>query len=260
MKNNLTKLMTFLVLAISVSCGKENTPGGGGNYGDLAIFWGDEAYTVEAGSTVAMAFTIIGNEGVALTVTPSVNDSEYQVRLKLNPDYTGVVTLVAPDIVLKKKNLNGGEILAGKVLKGMLMMNAKEFLRQIKKLDKMIENKLIEVQQWKSIANNTVGNMSADRVQTTPNHHKIADAIGMYIDLEREINQDIDKLVETKKEVISVIEQLNATEYDVLHKIYVQYLTFDEVALACHRTTSWATTVHGRALKHVQSILDQRNE
>ena len=105
-----------------------------------------------------------------------------------------------------------------------------------------------------------MGNMVGDRVQSTPNHHKMADAIGMYIDLEREINQDIDCLVNTKKEVISVIEQLNATEYDVLHKIYVQFLTFDEVAIDCHRTTTWATTVHGRALKHVQSILDRKNE
>ncbi|MBQ1209994.1 MAG: hypothetical protein II364_02595 [Bacteroidales bacterium] len=105
MKNNLTKLMTFLVLVISVACSKVELGGGGGNYGDLAIFWGEEAYTVEAGQSVPMAFTIIGTEGVAVKVTPSVNDSEYQVRLKLNPDYTGVVTLVAPDIVLKKKNL-----------------------------------------------------------------------------------------------------------------------------------------------------------
>jgi DNA-directed RNA polymerase specialized sigma subunit len=138
-------------------------------------------------------------------------------------------------------------------------MNAKEFLRQIKKLDKLIENKLAEVQRWKEIATNvSPASMTMDRVQSSSNPQKIADAICRYIDLEREINQDIDKLVDTKKDVISVIEQLNATEYDVLHKIYVQGFTFDEVAIACHRSPSWATTVHGRALKHVQTILDQR--
>lgn len=139
-------------------------------------------------------------------------------------------------------------------------MNAKDFLRQIKKLDKMIENKLAEVQQWKDVANNTTANLTGERVQSSGNPHKIADAIGRYIDLEREITQDIDKLIEIKKDVIGVIEQLNATEYDVLHKVYVQGFTFDEVAIACKHTTSWATTVHGRALKHVQTILDQRND
>ena len=137
-------------------------------------------------------------------------------------------------------------------------MNAKEFLRQIKKLDRLIENKLIEIQQWKDIANNTTANLTGERVQSSGNPHKIADAIGRYIDLEREINQDIDKLVDAKKDVISVIEQLNATEYDIIHKIYVQYLTLEDVADAYDRTYSWATTIHGRALKHIQNILNKR--
>lgn len=137
-------------------------------------------------------------------------------------------------------------------------MNAKEFLRQIKKLDRLIENKLIEIQRWKDIANNTTATLSGERVQSSGNPQKIADAICRYIDLEREINQDIDKLVDAKKDVISVIEQLNATEYDITHKIYVQYLTLEDVADAYDRTYSWATTIHGRALKHIQNILNKR--
>ena len=137
-------------------------------------------------------------------------------------------------------------------------MNAKEFLRQIKKLDRLIENKLIEIQRWKDIANNTTANLSGERVQSSGNPQKIADAIGRYIDLEREINQDIDNLVDAKKDVIGVIEQLNATEYDVMHKIYVQHLTLEDVADAYDRTYSWVTTIHGRALKHVQNILNKR--
>lgn len=137
-------------------------------------------------------------------------------------------------------------------------MTAKEFLQQIRKMDKLIENKLAEVQQWKDIATNTSPNMTGERVQSSGNPHKMSDAIGRYIDLEREINQDIAKLVDAKKDVISVIEQLNATEYDVIHKIYVQYLTFDEVAYACKHSRSWATTIHGMALKHIQELLDKR--
>ena len=115
-------------------------------------------------------------------------------------------------------------------------MNAKDFLRQIKKLDRLIENKLIEIQRWKDIANNTTATLSGERVQSSGNPQKIADAICRYIDLEREINQDIDELVEAKKDVIGVIEQLNATEYDIIHKIYVQYLTLEDVADAYDRT------------------------
>lgn len=137
-------------------------------------------------------------------------------------------------------------------------MNAKEFLRQIKKLDKMIENKLIEVRQLKELACNISPNLSGERVQSTPNPQRIADAIGKYIDLENEINRNIDELVDAKREVLGVIEQLSATEYDILHKIYVQNLTLYDVADAYDKTYSWVTTIHGRALKNVQRILDKR--
>lgn len=153
-------------------------------------------------------------------------------------------------------------------------MKAKDFLNQLEKLDKMIENKMFEKEQWKSIALG-VGSggesvkvlvkgkyelQNMEKVQSTCNPHKMADAIDRYIDIEAEIDQCIDKLIDTKKDVISVIEQLNATEYDLLHKVYVQYMTLDEVATLKDKTYSWATTVHGRALKKVQDILDEREK
>lgn len=137
-------------------------------------------------------------------------------------------------------------------------MKAKDFLKQLKKLDKMIDNKMIEKQQWVAIATGTTSFSDGDRVQSSGSQQKMADAVGKYIDIEAEIDQCIDRLIDIKKDVISVIEQLNATEYDVLHKVYVQYQTFDEVAVLYGKTYSWTTTVHGRALKNVQRILDQR--
>lgn len=139
-------------------------------------------------------------------------------------------------------------------------MNAKDFLQQVKKLDKMIENKLAEVQRWKDIANSATSNMSGEKVESSHNPHKIVDAICTYMDLETEIKKDIDALVRIKNDVISVIEQLNATEYDLLHKVYIQHYRLDEAAYMLKNSYSWATTVHGRALKHVQKILDEREK
>jgi DNA-directed RNA polymerase specialized sigma24 family protein len=139
-------------------------------------------------------------------------------------------------------------------------MNAKEFLRQVEKLDRLIENKMVEVQQWRAIAKNTTTTLSADRVQSSHNPQKIQDAICKYMDLEAEINRDIDALVDAKSDVLRVIEQLGATDYDVLHKIYVQGLTLQDVASAYDRAYGWATTRHGIALKRVQRILDKRKD
>lgn len=139
-------------------------------------------------------------------------------------------------------------------------MKAKEFLSQLEKLDRLIENKLIEKEQWKSIATGTTAKMGSEKVQSSGSQQKMADAVVKYVELETEIDQCIDRLIDTKKDVIAVIEQLHSTEYDVLHMVYVQHLTFFDVAEKYKMSYSWATTIHGRALKDVQRILDARCE
>lgn len=148
-------------------------------------------------------------------------------------------------------------------------MKAKAFLNQITKLDKMIENKLIERNQWKDIALNITSSSasvvingvkhSMDKVQSSGNQQKMADAVVRYVDIESEIDRYIDNLIDIKKDVINVIEQLEVTEYDILHKLYVQYLSLYDVADAYDKTYSWVTTIHGKALKDVQKILDERD-
>ena len=137
-------------------------------------------------------------------------------------------------------------------------MKAKEFLQRLLKIDRLIENKLYEQAYWKNKAIGTTTQLSGDKVQSSSNPEKMADAISEYLDLEKEITERIDSLIDKRKEIISVIEQLNALEYDVLHKIYVQYITLDAVAVMYGKTYSWVTTIHGRALKNLQKILDER--
>ena len=139
-------------------------------------------------------------------------------------------------------------------------MNARDFLKQLKKLNKMIENKLNEKEQWKSIATGTTSQMGGERVQSSGSQQKMADAVARFIDIEKEIDKCIDNLVDTKKDVIAVIEQLNASEYDLLHKVYVQFFTLQEVADLYDKSISWAKTIHKRGLKNVQRILDERQK
>lgn len=137
-------------------------------------------------------------------------------------------------------------------------MRAKDFLRQVYKLDRMVENKLAEKRQWQEIAAGATPQTTGERVQSSGNPQRMADAISRYIDIEQEIDECINKLVDTKREVIGVIEQLNATEYDVLHKMYIQGYSLQEVADMKGRSYSWMTSTHGRALQNVQRIIDKR--
>lgn len=138
------------------------------------------------------------------------------------------------------------------------MGKAKKFLEQIEKLDTMIENKLEEQHKWWAIATGTTAQMDGERVQASGNQQKMAEASMKHLSISKEIDECIDRLVDTKRDVISVIEQLPTQEYDVLHKRYVQGMELDEVARKKGKSYSWVTTVHGQALKKVNAILKER--
>ena len=136
---------------------------------------------------------------------------------------------------------------------------AQVFLEQPEKLDIQIRNKLIEKQQWHDIALGITANMDGERVQSTGGKNKMADAINKCVDMEAEIDSLIDELIDTKKDVIQTIEKLDSpTEYNVLHMRYIQYMSLQDIADHYNRDYGWATTTHGRALKSVQDIINEK--
>jgi DNA-directed RNA polymerase specialized sigma24 family protein len=139
-------------------------------------------------------------------------------------------------------------------------VEAKEFLKQPERLDLRIKNKLIEKQQWKEIALGITANMDGERVQSSSGaKSKMAEAVIKCVDMEAEIDSLIDELIDTKKKVIQTIEQLDsATEYNVLHMRYIQYLSLQDIADHYNRDYGWVTTTHGRALKSVQELLERK--
>ncbi len=139
------------------------------------------------------------------------------------------------------------------------MLDAKEYLLQVKKLDLLIRNRLVEQQQWKDIALCITASPACDRVQTSGSKTKTADAIDKYVAMEAEIDRAVDKLVATKKEVIETIEKLDSIfQMDVLFKCYIQGLSFQEIADSCGKSYDCIKQLHKRALRNLQAILDQK--
>lgn len=135
-------------------------------------------------------------------------------------------------------------------------MDAVAFLEQVKKYDVLIKNKLIEREQWRDLALSVTAHSDGDRVQSSGNLQKMSDAIARCVDMQMEIDVLIEKVVEAKAEVLSVIEQLPPDEYDVLHMRYIQYMTNNEVAEIKGHGAPWASTMHTNGVKNVQRILD----
>jgi hypothetical protein len=140
-------------------------------------------------------------------------------------------------------------------------MKAKEFLKQIRKYDLMIENWKKDLSKWKSMACSISSPGMSEtgvRVQTSGNQQQMEDSVIRYVDMEAEIEQRIRELTVERMQAIKMIEHLKTEEYDLLHKIYVQGMYLNDVAEIHGKSYNWATTVHGRALKNVQTILNER--
>lgn len=136
---------------------------------------------------------------------------------------------------------------------------AQAFLARVEMIDALVQNKLIEQRQWKDLALSITANMDGEKVQSSSTTtSKMEDAIIKCIMVEEEIASAVERLIAEKKRVVSTIEQLySPTEYRVLHMRYIQYISLSDIAEKMGKDYTWATTTHGRALKHVQEILEK---
>ena len=95
-------------------------------------------------------------------------------------------------------------------------MKAKEYLSQAYRLDKRINSKLDQIASLSELATKCTSTLTG--LPRNPNRggSAVADAIGNVIDLQVEINNDIDRLVDLKRELVKVIKAVDNTEHQLL--------------------------------------------
>lgn len=129
------------------------------------------------------------------------------------------------------------------------------FLEQVKRCKTIIQNKLIEAEQWRDLALSITSVLNPDKVQSTGHTQRVAEAVERCIDIENEIGDCIDKLYEVEKEVVGQIQNLDPLDYDILHKVYVQDMSLKSVADTYDRSYSWATKRHTNAIEHLTKLM-----
>lgn len=141
-------------------------------------------------------------------------------------------------------------------------MTAKAYLGQIKRIDTLIRNKTAEKNYWKAnmmqLATNITPQMSGERVQSSGSKQRMADTVDSGIDRIRRMEKRIEELYAEMDAIIAVIDGLPERESDILHKVYVQYMSLKEVAVSRGESKSTVETNHGIALKMVSDILDKK--
>lgn len=136
-------------------------------------------------------------------------------------------------------------------------MDAVEFLKRIEKIDRIIENKIAELDHFRELAQKVTATYGGDRVQASMSQQKMADAVGRCVDIEREIADAVETLKHDRREIMDVIEQLDARQYDLLFKIYVERLPLIDAAAACGMEYRTAIRTKNAAIDNVQRIIDK---
>ena len=101
-------------------------------------------------------------------------------------------------------------------------MTTKEYLQQIGKLNKMINNKMIELAQMKEMAYSIKAVGTDERVMSSSDPDKTGCAYAKIEEMEEKINGMIDNYVDTKEKIINQIESIEDENlYNILFLKYI---------------------------------------
>lgn len=133
-------------------------------------------------------------------------------------------------------------------------MTAKEYLSQYKDLNDSINVKLEQAGELRRKAQ-TVSSGSSDGTHSSTPRDRIGEITARIVDLEREINEDIDRSIDLQREIRAAIATVPEVRLRTLLEYkYINLLTLDETAVRMNYSYPQICRLHGRALQSVKMI------
>lgn len=127
----------------------------------------------------------------------------------------------------------------------------KEYLLGYQRLNQRINRLLLEQQQWRELATRVSPNLSG--MPRGGGGGGTQGAISKIVDLETEINAEIDKLVEKRKEIEGIIRAVeDSTLQTLLEYRYINGKKWEEIALLMCYDYRYVKKLHKKALFAIQ--------
>lgn len=131
-------------------------------------------------------------------------------------------------------------------------MTAYEYLSQARRIDERINSKIQQLECLNELARKCTSSLSAvsggGGVRQT-----MSDTVVKIVDLQKEIDRDIDTLVDLKAEIMAVIKAVENVEYQViLEKRYLCFLSWEQISVDLGHELRYTQKLHTRALAAVK--------
>ena len=137
-------------------------------------------------------------------------------------------------------------------------MEAKEYLNQVYLLDLQIQNKVDQVARMRARVVDVRRALGADRVQNNGPVSTMEDSVIRILEEEAEINREIDRLVDLKKEIRETIGQVgDVIQRMILEKRHLNFEKWEAIQVEMKLSRSWVYKMYHLALAEVQQILDR---
>lgn len=134
-------------------------------------------------------------------------------------------------------------------------MTIKEYLSQAYRIDQRINSKLDQVQSLRELTVKATSTLSDTYSSGNGNKQNMEGVIVKIIDLENEIDEEIDKLVDLKHEIVSLIKQVKNPEYKTLLELrYLCFRTWEQIAVEMRYDLSWIHRLHKKALIEIKTL------
>ena len=134
-------------------------------------------------------------------------------------------------------------------------MTVKEYLGQAYRLDQRINSKLEQVASLNELATKATSTLTG--MPKNPNKSKsiVADTVAKIIDLQTEINKDIDRLVDLKREIVAMIKSVSNTEHQTLLELrYLCFKSWEQIAVDMGYNVRHVYRIHDEAVEKIKLI------
>lgn len=132
-------------------------------------------------------------------------------------------------------------------------METKEYLQQIGRYDRLINNKLVELAQYRSMACSVSAVQNDERVQSSPSYDTMDKIVSKIEQMENEIDMLVDRYIDNKRIIISQIDSMSdEMAYQILFSRYVEQKTFEKMAIEMNYCYKQIIRRHGKALQEFE--------
>ena len=134
-------------------------------------------------------------------------------------------------------------------------MTAKEYLSQARTLDMRIKSKLQQIESLNELAVSCTVVYSDMPRNPNRGESKVEKAVLKILEVEESLKQDVNELVELKKDIMATIRAVSDVELQtLLEKRYLCFISWEKIAVEMHYSIQHIYRMHDQALSAVEDI------